>query len=274
MDFQRYLLIAACAALSFMLLTEWVQFNDRKKTDEIAAAYQQQSSNQTAVDIADARAAVVPTTVPAMVNNAGDLPSLQPVANTAIAATPTVNTIRVTTDSLVLDISTSGGDIIYSALPKYFAEIDTPDIPFTLLEQSPVRTYVAQSGLIGSNGIDTSEGRALYSSSASSYRMGDDQDQLIVDLLHTADNGSQVTKRFRFYRGEYLVDVEYLIDNRSSESWTASMFGQIKRDDTDDPSADSSGMGMAPYLGAAIHLADEPYKKISFDDIKEKALEL
>ena len=48
------------------------------------------------------------------------------------------------------------------------------------------------------------------------------------------------------------------------------MFGQLKRDNSADPSADSSGMGMAPYLGAAIHLAEEPYKKVSFDDIADK----
>ncbi len=266
MDFQRYLLIGASAALSFMLLTEWVQFKDDKKAEATAAAYQQQTTQPIATTTADT--GDVPNL--AAVNNAIDVPNIEStVSNIAANTTAVTDVVRVTTDSLVVDINTKGGDIIYSALPKYFAEIDNPDVPFTLLEQSPLRTYLAESGLVGNNGIDTNEGRAQFSSNASNYTMAENQNELTVDLVHVDNKGNQIIKRFRFHRGEYLVDIEYVISNNSSEVWTANMFGQIKRDNTEDPSADSSGMGLAPYLGAAVHLIDEPYKKISFDDIKE-----
>jgi YidC/Oxa1 family membrane protein insertase len=266
MDFQRYLLIGASAALSFMLLTEWVQFKDEKKAEATAAVYQQQTTQASST----AAFSNDDFPEPQAVDNTTDLPSVQTVVNDIAATTTTVsNVVRITTDTLVVDINTKGGDIVYSALPKYFAKIDTPDVPFTLLEQSPLRTYIAESGLIGSNGIDTSKGRAQYSSSASSYTLQENQNELTVDLVHVDDKGNQVIKRFRFHRGEYLVDVEYVITNNSSEAWSANMFGQIKRDNTEDPSASSSGMGLSPYLGAAIHLTDEPYKKVSFADIKE-----
>ena len=42
MDFQRYLLIGSIAALSFMLLTEWVQFKEQNSGNNVVAAYQLQ----------------------------------------------------------------------------------------------------------------------------------------------------------------------------------------------------------------------------------------
>jgi len=268
MNFQRYLLIGAIAALSFMLLTEWVNFRDQRKGTDVVAAYQQQqkTSYTTATPVTESE---LPTAI-ASTGNDADIPSFEPLEPTnKISVVDSVDRIKVKTDALEIDINTKGGDIVFAALPKHFAELNNPEIPFILLEQSNLRTYIAQSGLIGVNGIDTAKGRAQFTSQQTSYQLEEGQDELVVDLLFQASNEVNITKRFRFSRGEYLVDIEYLIDNNGSQPWTGGLFGQIKRDNTPDPAQDSSGMGMAPYLGAAIHLPDEPYKKVSFDDIAE-----
>ncbi|WP_339339497.1 membrane protein insertase YidC [uncultured Oceanicoccus sp.] len=268
MNFQRYLLIGAIAALSFMLLTEWVNFRDQRKGTDVVAAYQQQqkTSYTTATPVTESE---LPTAI-ASTGNDADIPSFEPLEPTnKITVVDSVDRIKVKTDALEIDINTKGGDIVFAALPKHFAELNNPEIPFILLEQSNLRTYIAQSGLIGVNGIDTAKGRAQFTSQQTSYQLEEGQDELVVDLLFQASNEVNITKRFRFSRGEYLVDIEYLIDNNGSQPWTGGLFGQIKRDNTPDPAQDSSGMGMAPYLGAAIHLPDEPYKKVSFDDIAE-----
>lgn len=262
MNFQRYLLIGAIAVLSFMLLSEWVKFKEQLNTTDVASLYQQQLSTTPSAEIPNAEAEVT----------VNDLPTAELLTNDISTAPSSKNDkVHILTDSLELVISKNGGDIIFAALPKYFAKIDTPDIPFTLLEQSDHRTYIAQSGLIGLDGIDTNKGRAQFTSNSSEYKMADDQDELIVDLTHISDSETSIIKRFHFKRGEYLVDISYLINNQSSKDWSAGMFGQIKRDNSPDPTADTSGMGLAPYLGAAINLSDEPYKKISFDDIAEKS---
>ena len=267
MDFQRYILIGATAALSIMLLTEWVQFKEQRSATNVVASYKQQSSQHIPTEaLADSLSDTE------LSEGLDDLPTIETTVSTeTTTATVLVNKVHVLTDSLEIEINTKGGDIIFAALPKYFAKIDTPDIPFVLLEQSELRTYVAMSGLIGANGIDTSKGRAQFNSASSHYEMADGEDSLIVDLNYKTEQQISVTKRFRFTRGEYLVSVEYLVQNNSGQPWTAGMFGQLKRDNSPDPTADSSGMGMAPYLGTAIHLPDEPYKKLSFDDIVEKS---
>ena len=48
------------------------------------------------------------------------------------------------------------------------------------------------------------------------------------------------------------------------------MFGQIKRDNSDDPAASSSGMGMVPFLGAATTQPEDRFTKFSFDDMSEE----
>jgi YidC/Oxa1 family membrane protein insertase len=267
MDFQRYLLIGAIAVLTFMLLTEWVQFKEQHSGQDAVATYQQQR------DITSSSESELPKPNPAA--TVDDLPSLAPVVDQTQPPTVISSKIHVRTDSLEIDISTKGGDIVFAALPKHFAEIDTPDIPFTVLEQSNQRTYIAQSGLLGPNGIDSKKGRAQYSSQSKDYLMEDGQNELIVDLNYivegneASNNSVDIIKRFRFKRGEYLIDVQYIINNKGSTPWAATLFGQLKRDNSPDPAADSSGMGMAPYLGGAIKLPDELYKKVSFDDIAE-----
>ncbi|MEH6910320.1 MAG: membrane protein insertase YidC [Oceanicoccus sp.] len=273
MDFQRYLLIGSIAALSFMLLTEWVQFKEQNSGKDVVAAYQLQQGNSTngAIGVGEISDTPVPASSQISSDSDVDIPSFeQPASNKEVATSSVVRRIKVKTDMLEVDINPLGGDIVFAAFPKHYAELDTPDIPFTLLEQSNRLTYIAQSGLIGVNGIDTAKGRALFSSTSAEYVLGDNDNEMAVDLIFQDDSAVSITKRFHFTRGEYLVGVEYIINNNSPQSWTGGMFGQLKRDNSPDPSADTSGMGLAPYLGAAINLPDEPYKKISFDDIEEK----
>ena len=66
--------------------------------------------------------------------------------------------------------------------------------------------------------------------------MQETDEQLTVDLVSETDEVS-VTKRYRFTRGSYLIEVSFLISNQSTDRLQANAFGQIKRDVFDDPSA-------------------------------------
>jgi YidC/Oxa1 family membrane protein insertase len=280
MDLQRTLLIGAIAALSFMLLTEWVSF----KEERAASAAQETSrliSNgaQTTPALPELNGGGDAAVIRA--SESEDLPAAPQPAKVVVAgvsegiaevALPSIETggiILVRTDVLQLAIDLNGGDIVELSIPKFLAEQDNPDIPFVLLEQNETRVYVAQSGLIGADGID-SDGRALFSSTHSSYTLVESDDTLVVDLKWLGDTGVDVTKRFTLHRGDYLVDVEYLVQNNSTARWQANLFGQIKRDSSPPPSADSSGMGMKPFLGVATTQPDDRFSKFTFDDLSEE----
>ena len=138
------------------------------------------------------------------------------------------------------------------------------DDPFVILESSTGRNYVAQSGLIGQNGVDTS-GRALYRAEFDSYELQEDANSLQVDLVNTQQNGVTVTKRFSFKRDSYLIDIDFLIQNNTETNWQANAFGQIRRNNFDDPSS-VGGFGRT-FLGFVTTSTDDPYIKIEFDDI-------
>ena len=62
---------------------------------------------------------------------------------------------------LEIKIDLEGGDVVGAALKDYPKTLDDPADPFVLLERNAVRTYVAQSGLVGPDGIDQNQ-RARY----------------------------------------------------------------------------------------------------------------
>lgn len=267
MDLQRSLLIGAIAILSFMLLTEWVAFKDERSSATIQETSRLIGSSETP-DLA----AEPPT--PAAIDE--DIPS---TPDTAVVestepeppAVPTKQTgiVEVHTDVVQFAIDLDGGDIIELSLPQHLARQDTPDLPFVLLESSNGLTYIAQSGLIGPDGID-SNARAQFSATASRYNMEPGQDTMQVDLTWQSDNDVQVTKRFTLRRGDYLIDIQYIVQNNSDARWQGNLFGQIKRDSKLPPSADTNAMAMQPFLGVALTQPDERFTKFDFDDLADE----
>lgn len=255
MDIQRYALIGAIAVLSWMLLTEWVIFKD-KATEQQAVM----------------TPAFAPSESVTLDDSSSDIPSIIEASNeSSLGPSKAANqgVINVTTDTLVVTIDLQGGDIVYAGLRDYLAKIDDPSNPFVLLEQNARRVYVAQSGLIGPDGVD-SKARAQYRSEEVNYALADDQDTLSVKLYHTDNAGLSVVKEFVFNRGTHLIDVNYQLSNSDVESKTVYLFGQLKRDSSADPSSENSGMGLAPFLGAATSNADDRFKKFNFKDMLEE----
>ncbi|MDU9392812.1 membrane protein insertase YidC [Pseudomonas sp. zfem002] len=253
MDIKRTILIAALAIVSYVMVLKWNQ-----DYGQAALPTQNAASSTIAPSLPDS---------PTAGNTNADVPTVnaegQPVAPAPVAVSKDL--IRVKSDVLDLAIDPTGGDIVQLTLPKYPRRQDHPDIPFQLFDNGNERVYLAQSGLIGSNGIDRSSGRPLYSAEQKSYQLADGQDQLVVDLKFSQD-GVNYIKRFTLKRGEYDLKVSYLIDNQSGQPWSGNMYGQLKRDASSDPSS-STATGTATYLGAALWTSSEPYKKVSMKDM-------
>jgi YidC/Oxa1 family membrane protein insertase len=102
--------------------------------------------------------------------------------------------------------------------------------------------------------------------------LAEGEDELVAELRLGAVDGVLVSKRYHFRRGEYTVGVEYIIDNQGSQPWQAALFGQLRRDNRPDPSAESAGaLGIKPFIGFATRSAEEPYLKHDFESIAEQA---
>jgi len=271
MDLTKYGLYTALAIVTYLMLLQWQEdyppsINDGSSSRvEIPQIPNAQNNAQVGNDLPSD----IPVGTPEVVatNDASDMPTIAVVSNpSATDTTSTEDLISIRTDSFDIRVDPVGGDIVHLALPLYLKQIDVADDPFVLLDNQPGREYIAQSGLIGANGVDN-DGRAIYRATSTSYSMSESSDSLNVDLTTTTADGIEVIKRYGFNRNSYLIDISFIVNNRSSENWQANAFGQIKRDAFDDPS-DAGGFGRT-YLGFVTTMADDPYIEIEFDDIDD-----
>ncbi|MGY3685515.1 membrane protein insertase YidC [Vibrio coralliilyticus] len=241
MDSQRNILLIALALVSFLLFQQWqVAKNPAPQPVE-----QAQSSS----------------TLPA--------PTLADDLDPAPAQQASAKTITVTTDVLTLSIDTVGGDVITADLNQYSAELDSSD-PFVLLKNEPGHQFIAQSGLVGPQGIDlSSSNRPAYSVNADSFTLEDGQDELRIPMTYQA-NGLEYTKTFIVKRGSYAVDVEYDVVNNSGNNATFGMYAHLRQNLMDA----GGSITMPTYRGGAYSTEETRYKKYSFDDMQDRNLSI
>ena len=255
----RTLIIIAMLITSYLLILAW--------RDD----YANPTQRATVTPVTQTTTNDVPSTTTTSVNNS-DVPVVKstqsPVEQKADNATSTL--VQVLTDKYDIRINPVGGDVVYAALREHDETLKSKT-PFVLLESDNNRVYVAQSGLIGRDGIDTSEGRANYTTSQQQYVMGANDTALSVPLSYRKD-GLTITKTYTFTKGQYPIDVSYNINNTTDKSWQGQMYAQLKRDNSKDPGlADKGMMGLATYLGGAWGTPDSPYNKLKFGNFNEEA---
>lgn len=268
MDWQRSLLIGGMLVVLYMLFLEWDTFQSTQKTNESPVSAEtilapDSQSKEPVVD--DTKPSTTSDEIPVLQSESVEATPVATQPSTPEAATPRL--LSVSTDVLNVLIDTRGGDIVRVELPEHLTELEKDSPPFVLLNQTATNTYIAQSGLIGVDGTDNTEGRPLFKTAKNDYQLTEGNDGLTVDMVFQQGD-VKITKRFSFKRGDHLIKVTYLVDNQGNDTWKAGLFGQIKRDSHEPPVA--TGMGMNPYVGAALRTTEENYKKLDFEDLAEK----
>lgn len=279
-EVQRIVLLIALAATGYLLILAW--FDDQEQSrvavtyDEAPLAADSLGANGPAASLDPAADLPQPSPANAASTINSDVPDASLLANGAVpVAQPEVGQangnngglVKVTTPTLWVWIDRTGGDIVRVQLPQFPLSLETPDVPYRLLERNLARTYTAQSGLIGPNGTD-SKARARYSSSVDELSVGEGEEKQLV--LTTAIDGGVARKIFTFRGDDYLVDVEFELENHTSSVMSAALFAQIKRDSLPPDTDESFSLAPQPYLGAAYTTPEERYLKIDFDDVMEE----
>lgn len=260
MDIQRIILIFGMAVTSYMLVLAWNEDYHQKSSNGIIEVNE-------AAPVAVDYEPVIGVLSETVVDELPDIDFQAEIMQREKGASAKRELIKISTDVLNVWVDTRGGDITRVDLPQFPQNLDSPDQPFVLID--PRNSYVAQSGLIGPQGPDAKQGRTIYSAEKYSYSMQDGDDELLVDLSFVDENAVEIIKRFRFQRGNYLIGVEFLIKNNSSESWSANIFAQIKRDGQPPVIEEVNSMGLRPYVGGATYSTEAPYYKLEFDDLGE-----
>ncbi|MDT8893373.1 membrane protein insertase YidC [Halomonas sp. I1] len=260
MDVKRLLLLIPLAILAYLIVVQWNQdYGQATQAPQAPAITDNASTPSQGTGDTDGGDLSVPSSGTTDADMGNAMPGNEAASNSR-------DLVAVATDVLDVRIDPQGGDIVYAALPQHkYAE--NSEQPFVLLSDNGTRSYVARSGLQ----LEGHQGRIAFTPQQTEYRLGENDDQLQVDLGATV-NGVDVIKRFTFDRDSYAVKVAYLLDNPSETPVTARFVGQLVRDNTSDPSSGPK-MGMSSFLGAAFSTPEDRYLKVGFEDIRNGEFE-
>lgn len=259
-EIQRVVLLIGMAATAYLLILAW---NEDMEAAKVPTVY----SDAPLMVQEEPVAALNAVEADEFASENSDIPPATPSDSFVVSEPVDLSSrlVKVETPALLVWIDLKGGDIVRVQLPTYPVTLEEPDTPFLLMDQSATRTYIAQSALIGADGIDRSGERPLYSAPSTNLVLNDGGEL----TLQTTVDGVKVTKTFVFEADSHLIDVRYDVTNLDQQPKTMRMLSQIKRDRLPPSTDETVPLAPSPYLGGALTTAENNYEKIDFDDIDE-----
>ena len=256
MNWQKNVILAAIGVVVWLLVVRWSGFQAQLVSSAVV-----DQGVQIPIEQLSSKNTPASSTLPTLVED-------QPKFTQTLVNDQKI--ITITTDVIKVSIDTHGGDVVETQLLNHLDKMaDKGGKPISILTNSNGNEFIAESGLIGANGTDTAEGRPTYTTTATSYQLMDGQQALDVDLVYN-QGGVEIIKRFEFKPSDYQIGVRYIVRNLTSEPWSATFYGQFRRD-SHQPETESS-TGMRPFLGAALREKDKNYSKYDFSDIDDETV--
>ncbi|MCI0749394.1 MAG: membrane protein insertase YidC [Nevskiales bacterium] len=257
---RRFALLAALGVILFLLYQAW-----------------QKDYGHTAPAAAAGTPAPVDAMAPPSAEN--EVPTVAADTTPALQAVPEIKTgsgqrIRVETDLLIAELSTEGGDLRRVELKGYPYAKKQPELNVALLDDTPERWFVIQSGLAGAKQPVVSH-KDLYRTAAAQYTLAEGASRVEVSLEYSNARGQTVVKTYRFERGSYKIELTHTLRNRSNSPVTTGPYVQLWRTPFaagEEPPFVKSFQGLGFYEQKN---GGERYRfrKIAFDDLAEEPVE-
>lgn len=255
MDNTRLFLFAALVFVGMLLWQQW-QIDYGPQAEPPAQA--------SSADMTDAEAGDLPIT--------DDLPELSNDVSTAgtsteagQAAPPPARLVLVETDVIEAQIDTRGGVVRSLKLKNYPTSLERPDDWLELVHSETDTLHVLQSGLRNKEELAPTH-HSMFSVAQTEFRLAEGEEELVVPMTWEKD-GIQVSKEYRFRRGDYLIDVIHRVVNNSDIEWQGSQYRQITR-----ARPLETSRILYTYTGAVYYNEIDKYEKIDFDDMEDSQL--
>jgi YidC/Oxa1 family membrane protein insertase len=286
MDFQRTVLWVIFAMSLLFLWDNWQRYQGRPSL--LGGPPAPTASAPAAAPPAAPAGAAAPAAAPAdaSVPQVSAPPSGTTPAPAAVGAPPLEaaaadpgQRVRIETDRLRVDIDLTGAVVARAELlnqrvaPDWKAagiaslvtgRTQDRNANVVLLDVSPNRVYVAQSGLIGAPDLPTH--RTPFVRSEGPTRLEPGQDRLEVKLA-AESGGVRLTKTYLFRRGQNAIEVRYDLQNLGGQPVQPSVYMQLMRDGNK-PEGES-GMYYT-FTGPAVYSEAGKFQKLDFSDIEKK----
>jgi YidC/Oxa1 family membrane protein insertase len=205
-------------------------------------------------------AAAVPGAVPgaAPVAGAAAVPSAPP-------AIPASEQVVLTTDRVKATFDSQGGSLVRLELLSHKDAVD-PARNVVLLEQSPKRLYVAQTGLISAQAgaaLPNHFTQMAVMPGERTLAAGANEISVRFESPVGAD-GVKLAKTYTLKRGEYTMAVKHEVINQGSAAIKPQIYLQLARDGNP-PEGESSFY--FTFTGPAVYTEAQKFQKVEFKDI-------
>ena len=155
--------------------------------------------------------------------------------------------------------------LIGMAKPKAASDVKRNVV---LLDESPERLYIAQSGLVPpAGGAGLPNHHTVMTRAPGEQTLKDGQNELVVKYESPVLGGVKLVKTYTFKRGDYVIDVKNEVVNESGTAVSPRLYFQLVRDGVDPPGGSSV---YSTFTGPAIDDGSK-FQKIPFDKIAKRA---
>jgi YidC/Oxa1 family membrane protein insertase len=247
MDIKRTVLLVIFSLSLLMLWENWTIYNGGASmfAPEVAST----SNNATTNTKSDS--SVPQASVSTPVASGADVPA-------GAVSAQAGEKITITTDLLKAEINSAGGELTRIELLQH-KDSANESKNVVLMESDSGRTYVGQSGLIGTSAPNH---RSLFTVRPGMRTLENANSvQLILDA---EQDGVKLTKTYTFKRGEYEIELSHEVTNGSAAAITPSVYVQLVRDDS---KLEGDSSFYSTFTGPAIYTDAEKFRKVTFEDI-------
>ena len=247
MDIKRTVLLVIFSLSLLMLWENWTIYNGGASmfAPEVAST----SNNATSNTKSDT--SVPQASISTPVASGADVPA-------GAVSAQAGEKITITTDLLKAEINSAGGELTRIELLQH-KDSANESKNVVLMESDSGRTYVGQSGLIGTSAPNH---RSLFTVRPGMRTLENaDSVQLILDA---EQDGVKLTKTYTFKRGEYEIELSHEVTNGSAAAITPSVYVQLVRDDS---KLEGDSSFYSTFTGPAIYTDAEKFRKVTFEDI-------
>ncbi len=258
METTRFILLIALGLVLTMIWQSWHEDYGDISVQSEASSQEQILESATATGVED-----LPT-APSSASKS-EVPSLAVEKNSQGLLSGEV--VHVKTDLLDLEINTRGGTIQHLELLNYPLSKKQQDEKVVLLDNDNEHFYIVQGGLLGKN--DVANHKTVFTAENNSYTLAGN-DSVSVPFYWESESGLKVIKTFTFYKGQYVAEINYEIQNGTGADWTGSLYGQINRTEP----KEKGSRFIYTYTGAVISSPEKRYEKIDFGDIEDDKLSI
>jgi len=258
MDFKKTILWAVFSMSGLMLYNNW-QVHEGKPSlfGGAPASAPVAAEKPSVVNKADVPKQVSGTTAPAT--------SPAPAASSGVVESAEKFVLQ--NDVLVLEISSSGGNVIDAKLLK---ALTADNKPVELFQYTPTHKYFARSGLIALNNADLPN----HTSSFKLIQSGKDGSGRPFVTLASERSGVKLEKTFILNPGSYVVDVGHRVTQATANATPLVLYTEIVRDGSQEQKIGpfDGAFSASTFTGPAAYTDKEKFNKLEFTAIDKNKI--